>query len=109
VLVLDEPTTGQDWPGVRRVGGVVDAFRDAGRTVIAITHDMEFAAAHFKRLIVMRAGEIILDGSPEVVFAGDQTALLETAGIAPPPAARIGARLGLATPTAAALIAALAR
>jgi len=108
VLVLDEPTTGQDGPGVRLVGAVVDAFRAAGRTVIAITHDMEFAAAHFQRTIVMLEGQVILDGPPPEVFAGDRRAVLATAGIAPPPAARIGLALGLATPTEAALVAALA-
>jgi energy-coupling factor transport system ATP-binding protein len=108
VLVLDEPTTGQDEPGVRRVGAVVDAFRAAGRTVIAITHDMEFAAAHFPRTIVMRDGRVILDGPPGEVFTGDQTETLATAGIAPPPAARIGWLLGVgATPTEEALIRAL--
>jgi len=107
ILVLDEPTTGQDGPGVRLVGAVVDAFVAAGRTVIAITHDMEFAAEHFGRTIVMRGGSVILDGPPAAVFAGDQTALLATAGIAPPPAARIGSLLGLATPTEAALSTAL--
>lgn len=107
VLVLDEPTTGQDGPGVQLVGRVVDAFVAAGRTVIAITHDMEFAAEHFGRTIVMRGGSAILDGPPAAVFAADQAALLATAGIAPPPAARIGSRLGFATPTQAALIKAL--
>jgi energy-coupling factor transport system ATP-binding protein len=76
--------------------------------VIAITHDMEFAAAHFRRTIVMRDGRVILDGPPETVFAGDNATLLATAGIAPPPAARVGALLGLGTPTEAALVAALA-
>jgi energy-coupling factor transport system ATP-binding protein len=108
VLVLDEPTTGQDGPGVARVGAVIEAFRASGRTVIAITHDMEFAAAHFPRTIVMREGDVILDAGPEEAFGGGNTDLLMSAGIAPPPAARIGALLGLATPTEAALVAALA-
>jgi energy-coupling factor transport system ATP-binding protein len=100
ILVLDEPTTGQDGPGVRRVGAVVDAFVETGRTVIAVTHDMEFAARHFGRIVVMRGGEIVADGSPAEVFAPDRAALLRTAGLEPPPAARIGAALGLgSTPT----------
>jgi len=89
---------------------VIERVRAAGRTIIAITHDMEFAAEHFSRLIVMAGGEVILDGSPGEVFAADRTALLATAGIAPPVAARLGARLGLPTPTPtpAMLLAALA-
>ena len=108
ILVLDEPTTGQDGPGVRRVGAVVDSFVQAGRTVIAVTHDMEFAARHFGRIVVMRGGEIVADGSPDEVFAPDRTALLQTAGLEPPPASRIGAALGLgSTPTVEVLLARL--
>ena len=110
VLVLDEPTTGQDDPGVRRVGTVVDALAGSGRTVIAITHDMEFAASHFGRIVVMRDGVVIADGSPADVFAPGRAALLASAGLEPPPAARIGATLGLgSTPTLDALVAALIR
>src|SRR5439155_10087735 len=64
ILVLDEPTTGQDSPGIARIGAIVDMLRAAGRTVIAITHDMEFAARHFERVVVMRLGEIVADGPP---------------------------------------------
>ena len=95
VLVLDEPTTGQDGPGVRRVGEIVDAIAAAGRSVVAITHDMEFAARHFGRIVVMRQGEVALDGPPEAVFAAAHAGLLASTGLAPPPAARIAARLGL--------------
>ncbi|MFI5255090.1 MAG: ABC transporter ATP-binding protein [Candidatus Limnocylindrales bacterium] len=95
VLVLDEPTTGQDRPGVARVGAVVDAFEAAGRTVVAITHDMEFAARHFRRVVVMRAGEIVADDPPSVVFGDANAALLASTGLRPPPLAELGALLGL--------------
>ncbi len=90
VLVLDEPTTGQDDPGVRRIGAIVDALAEAGRTVIAITHDMEFAASHFSRIVVMREGVVIADGPPATVFAPGRAALLASAGLELPPAAQIG-------------------
>ncbi len=107
-LVLDEPTTGQDGPGVRRVGAIVDGWVAAGRTAVAITHDMEFAAEHFRRIVVMRGGLVVADGTPAEVFAPDNRELLASAGLEPPPSARIGARLGLgSTPTVAALLAAL--
>ena len=41
----------------------------AGRTVIAITHDMEFAATRFGRIVVMRDGQVVADGPPSTVFA----------------------------------------
>ena len=111
VLVLDEPTTGQDGPGVARVGAIVDGYVAAGRTVVAITHDMEFAAAHFRRIVVMRAGEIVADGSPAEVFAPANHVLLDSTGLLAPVTARIAARLGLSVAplTIEALLAAAGR
>jgi energy-coupling factor transport system ATP-binding protein len=110
VLVLDEPTTGQDAAGIERVGAVVRAYRDAGRSVVAITHDMEFAATNFTRVVVMRLGEIVADGPPSAIFAPDHRDLLASTGLTPPPAARIAAAIGLSVVPADAtgLLAALA-
>ncbi len=111
VLVLDEPTTGQDADGVARVGAVVEAMLGAGRTVVAITHDMEFAASRFRRIVVMRDGVVVADGPPEQVFAPVGFELLASTGLTPPPAARIAARMGLdVVPLdAASLLASLSR
>ena len=62
VLVLDEPTTGQDAAGLRRLGTLVGRIRERSRTVVAITHDMQFVSDHFPRVIVMGAGRILFDG-----------------------------------------------
>jgi energy-coupling factor transport system ATP-binding protein len=97
VLVLDEPTMGQDGLGVRRIGSIIDSLTAGGRSVVAVTHDMEFAARHFRRIVVMHRGEIVLDEPPEVAFSAGNAALLATTGLEPPPAARIAARLGLGT------------
>jgi energy-coupling factor transporter ATP-binding protein EcfA2 len=71
---------------------------------------MEFAAESFGRVVVMRDGEIVADGSPAGVLGADQAALLDSTGLIPPVAARIGGRLGLGpTPTLDALVAALDR
>jgi energy-coupling factor transport system ATP-binding protein len=96
ILVLDEPTTGQDAPGIARVGAIVEALRAAGRTVIAITHDMEFAARHFERVVVMRHGEIVADGPPDETLSASAADLLATTGLTPPPAARVAGLLGIA-------------
>jgi energy-coupling factor transport system ATP-binding protein len=95
ILVLDEPTTGQDADGIERVGAVIAAMRSAGRTVVAVTHDMEFASASFERIIVMRDGVIVADGRPEAVFAPANVELLASTGLTQPPAARIAAQMGL--------------
>jgi len=111
VLVLDEPTTGQDGPGVERVGAIVDAWSAAGRSVVAVTHDMEFAARHFRRVVVMRRGEIVLDGRPDVAFTRANVDLLASTGLRPPPAARVAHLIGLdaVPPDADGLLAVLAQ
>jgi energy-coupling factor transport system ATP-binding protein len=108
ILVLDEPTTGQDARGVARVREVVAAAAAEGRTIIAISHDMSFVAECFRRVVVMRAGRVAVDGALEVVFGEVAWPELRAAHLEPPRAAVAGARLGLgSTPTVATLVAAL--
>jgi energy-coupling factor transport system ATP-binding protein len=95
ILVLDEPTTGQDAPGLARLGAIVDAWARAGRTVIAITHDMEFAARHFGRVVVMRGGAIAEDGPPATVLAAANAGRLASTGLEPPRLAVLAERLGV--------------
>lgn len=109
VLVLDEPTTGQDLRGVAVVRRAVDEAHAAGRTVIAISHDMGFVADAFDRVVVLRAGRVVLDGTPASVFAAPSWETLRSTFLEPPLPALVGERLGLgATPTDATLLAALA-
>jgi energy-coupling factor transport system ATP-binding protein len=108
IVVLDEPTTGQDARGIRRIQGIVGDLADAGRTVIAISHDLRFVAETFARVVVMREGRVVLDGAPEDVFAAPNWPALASTYLEPPLAARVGEAAGVgATPTIAALIEAL--
>jgi len=109
VVVLDEPTTGQDLRGVARVQEIVRGLLVEGRTVLAISHDMRFVAETFSRVVVMREGRIVLDGAPGVVFDEAAWPILASTYLEPPLAARAGARLGLGpTPTEASFVAAMA-
>jgi energy-coupling factor transport system ATP-binding protein len=108
IVVLDEPTTGQDARGMARVQAIVRDLKAEGRTVLAISHDMRFVAESFERVIVMRAGTIVLDASPGAVFDEANRDVLASTYLEPPLAATVGARLGVGrTPTEAALVAAL--
>lgn len=110
VLVLDEPTTGQDRRGTDLVRQVVSAASAAGRTVLAISHDMAFVAETFERVVVMRSGRVVLDGTPAEAFAASAWEALRSTYLEPPLAAVVGERLGLGpTPTDAALVTALRR
>ena len=109
VVVLDEPTTGQDARGVARIQRVIADLYADGRTIIAISHDMRFVAETFERVVVMGSGRILLDGPPAEVFAEPAWPTLAATYLAPPLAARTGARLRLgSTPTEASLVEALA-
>jgi len=108
-LVLDEPTTGQDANGVTRVKDIVTQLAAEGRTIVAISHDMSFVAETFERVLVMRDGRLVLDGTVGDVFGEANWGVLESTFLEPPLSARLSARLGLgATPTAQAFVAALA-
>jgi energy-coupling factor transport system ATP-binding protein len=100
VVVLDEPTTGQDARGVRTIERIVDDLAAEGRTVVAISHDMRFVAESFARVVVMRAGTIVLDGPPGVVFGHASWPVLRSTNLQPTLAAALGNQLGLgSTPT----------
>jgi energy-coupling factor transport system ATP-binding protein len=108
VVVLDEPTTGQDARGVRSIQAIVDRLADDGRTVIGVSHDLRFVAETFERVVVMRLGRIILDASVAEVFGQDQWPTLASTNLEPPYAALLGARLGLgSTPTQESVVRAL--
>ena len=92
VVVLDEPTTGQDARGVEIVAGVVDSIAAQGRTVVAITHDMDFCAEHFDRVVVMADGLVQADGDTRAVF--DRVGTLERAAVEPPQLLRLATHLG---------------
>jgi energy-coupling factor transport system ATP-binding protein len=88
VLILDEPTTAQDYRGRYQLAEIARRFREEkGRATIMITHDMELVAHYAERLIVMWNGQILLDGPTAEVFA--QVELLSRTFLRPPLAAEI--------------------
>lgn len=110
VLVLDEPTTGQDAGGIATVHRIIADALAARRTVIAVSHDMRFVAERFDRVVVMGAGNVLLDSGPAEVFAERAWPILRSTNVEPPLAATIGARRGLGpTPTESSLVDAIAR
>jgi energy-coupling factor transport system ATP-binding protein len=93
IVILDEPTTGQDAPGVDRMSAIVEALKRANTSVITITHDMDFCAEHFQRIVVMSNGRIISDGDAEDVLV--QIDMLASAGLRPSQLVRLALALGI--------------
>ena len=93
VIVLDEPTTGQDDQSIRHLADVIAFLQTHGKTVIAISHDIDFVADQFDRIIVMGQGKVLLDGTAATVFG--QATVLNSTYVEPPQLTRLGQRLAL--------------
>ncbi|HSI65826.1 MAG TPA: ABC transporter ATP-binding protein [Planococcus sp. (in: firmicutes)] len=92
VIIMDEPTAGQDKIGLEILGRLLDVLKEKGKTVITITHDMEFATAHFDRIVVMANRRIIADGQATDVFYRPD--ILKESMLKPPAVAHMAALLG---------------
>jgi len=92
IVVFDEPTTGQDAANIARIANVIKVLRKRGKTVITITHDIDFCAENFERVIAMSQGRILLDGKASDVLG--QEDVLATTYVDPPQLTRLGKRLG---------------
>jgi len=93
LVIFDEPTTGQDAASVLRIAEVVAALKERGKTVLTITHDIDFCAENFDRIIALSQGKVLLDGSTHDVI--DQSETLASTYVDPPQLTRLGKSLGL--------------
>jgi energy-coupling factor transporter ATP-binding protein EcfA2 len=88
VLVLDEPTTGQDADHLRAFLRLLDRIAErTGLTVVTVTHDMRSVASGADRVVLLGDGKVQLDGPPQQVFADGVE--LARWGILAPPLARL--------------------
>jgi len=91
VLVLDEPTVGQDQGEKVRLGRTIQALRAAGHAIVVITHDVEFAADHCSRFVVLAGGAILADGPKREVL--ERMEALTATALEPPQLVQLGTRL----------------
>ena len=91
IIILDEPTCGQDHRGNSQIMEIAKGLQQEGKTIIVVTHNMGLIAAYAERIIVLKHGEIFMDGSVREVFSRPEK-LLET-HIKPPHITRLGQRL----------------
>ena len=102
VLVLDEPTFGQDQRHTRTLLAILEEERSAGRLVVVITHDLSLVADHADRVIALDAGRIAFDGPPSELFA--RSDVLARCALVRPPIAEAFAHARPARPDLPAII-----
>ncbi len=85
-VIFDESTAMLDPQGRKDVLAIIDGLRSRGITTILITHFME-EAARADRILILKKGKIIADGSPEAVFSRERE--IRSAGLELPHAVRI--------------------
>jgi energy-coupling factor transport system ATP-binding protein len=92
IVIFDEPTTGQDAANIARIAHVIAELRKQGKTVVTITHDIDFCAENFERVIALSNGQVLLDGPAREVLGQEE--VLARTYVDPPQLTRLGKRLG---------------
>lgn len=87
IVVLDEPTIGQDHAQKERLMHFLMQLRTQGKTTIIVTHDVEFVAECNPRIVLMAGGNIIADGSVKRIMTDMEA--MERASVAPPEVAKV--------------------
>jgi cobalt/nickel transport system ATP-binding protein len=64
LLILDEPTVGQDWRHLEQLMTVVDSLRAAGSAVLLISHDFKLIHRYATRVVLLRRGRVTAQGVP---------------------------------------------
>ena len=90
-LILDEPTIGQDHEQKEILRQFILQMQTQGKTVVIVTHDVEFVAESNPRVILMKEGKIVADGVGKDILT--DPALLELSSIVLPQIAQIFTKL----------------
>ncbi|TIH18159.1 ABC transporter ATP-binding protein [Marinifilum sp. JC120] len=93
IVVLDEPTAGLDPREIHMLESELEKLRSVGRTVVLISHDMDFVAENCSRAVCLQNGIKQFDGLIGDLF--DNSALLEQCGLLAPQIVQLGSHYGL--------------
>lgn len=93
VLVFDEPTAGLDANEQAQLSRVISLLNQQGKTVLFISHDMDFLVENFDRFVLLRAGKIVLDAGAQEFFSHQE--ILEDSGLVAPQMIRLGHAMGV--------------
>lgn len=93
IVVLDEPTAGLDPREIALLETAMRQLTACGKSVVVISHDMDFVAENLSRAICLEAGQIRYQGPVSGLFA--DTPLLEQCGLLPPQTVRVATGCGM--------------
>jgi len=88
LLIVDEPTTGQDERNSRRIAELLAQLNKAGVTIVVITHDLRLVSEYAERVVVLNNGRLVTEGSTRKVFT-EHLETLASIGLEPPPVTRL--------------------
>ncbi len=77
LLLMDEPFIGQDRTNALRIAGQIVELQRAGKTVMVVTHDLNFARSFCTDVILLSRGKVVAAGSPEQVLDKHASEILE--------------------------------
>jgi energy-coupling factor transport system ATP-binding protein len=81
LICLDEPTRGMDRSRKSDLAARIDSLASTGSAAVVATHDVEFAAAFARRVVLLADGRVIADGDPEELLSGGWYFATETARV----------------------------
>jgi energy-coupling factor transport system ATP-binding protein len=92
VVVFDEPTAGLDAREQAQLSQVIAFLHREGKTVLVISHDMDFLVENFERFVLLRAGQIVLDAGVQEFFSRQE--ILKVSGLVAPQLVRLSQSIG---------------
>ena len=91
ILIVDEPTTGQDFRSITSIMKLLCELQRQGKTILIITHDMTLVAKYCQHVVAFRDGRLSFTGSPTELF--ENQGILERTGLRPPASAALSLRM----------------
>ena len=93
LLLLDEPTTGQDQKSLENLSMLLSYAAEQGKTIFFCTHDIELASSLADRIFVLAQGHFVAVGAPHEIFSNKE--VLRMGGLSMPPMLELSEYLGI--------------
>ena len=93
LLLLDEPTTGQDQKSLSDIKALLRYAASEGRTIFFCTHDIELAGELADQVFLLKEGSFLASGTPHTIFSDKK--LMEEGGLALPPMLALSEMMGI--------------